>query len=89
MPREVNKGHAASSFGNGQPHLSSADAECSVTVHLQCRILFCKLTSNKTKVTPSEFKIVLFKGIFWTFANGVNSDQKAESDQGHHCLHPN
>ena len=50
---------------------------------------FCKLTSNKTKLTPPKFKIVLSKAILRTFANGLDSDQNTESDQGHHCLRPN
>ena len=38
---------------------------------------------------PLKIKIVLSKGILWTFANGVDPDQMlqyAESDQGRHCL---
>ena len=38
---------------------------------------------KQNKLTPPKFKIVLTKGILWTFANGVDSDQNAESDPGH------
>ena len=43
----------------------------------------------KTKLTPLKFKLDLSKGIFLTFANGIDPDQtqqNAESEQGHNCL---
>ena len=38
---------------------------------------FFFFTSNKTKLTPPIFKIVLSKGILRTFANAIDSDQNA------------
>ena len=77
------------SNGSVQRHflVFGKDAEHGVTAHLQCMILFCKLISNKTRLTPPKFKIVLSKSILRTFANGVYSDQN--TDQGHHYLRPN
>ena len=52
---------------------------------------FCCANLHQTKQNwhPLNFKIVLSKGILRTFANDVDSDQNAETDQGHHCLCPN
>ena len=47
---------------------------------------FCFANLHQTKLAPPKFNIVLSKGISRIFANGVDSYQNAESDQGHHCL---
>ena len=41
------------------------------------------------KICVGSFALWRAERILRTFANGVNSDPNAKSEQGHHCLRPN